>query len=433
VAALCAVGFGLLPARRATHIDTYDALRPSAASTASPEVGRMRRLLVGAEVALSFFVLVATGLLIGSLSKLQRVDRGVLEPEKVLSMQFEMPSKRYGDATKLNSFYSRLLEQSAVLPGVVSVGMGMSLPPNLLSITDNYLVEGKTPKAGTSEAAAPLLFVDAGYFTTLGIPLLHGRLFAATDGPDAPLVSIVNAALVARHFPGQDPIGKRLKIGGPERPENKWIEIVGVVGDVRYSGAEKAAAPAIYEPFRQNEWPSTYLVLRTRGDPYGLLAPVRQLIRGLDSDLAVTDVKTIGERFEAAVGAPRFRSLLFTVFGVLGLVLASIGLYAVTSTIVAERTREIGVRMVLGALPRAVVGVVVGSVMRTAAAGLLVGIVGAMLGSKLLQGLLFGLSPLDPLIYVAAAAILLGTSLLAAWLPARRAVLADPMRALREE
>jgi len=433
VAALCAIGFGLLPARRATRIHAYDALRPSAASTTTPEVRRMRRLLVGAEVAFSFFVLVATGLLIGSLSKLQQVERGVEHPEQILSMQFELPSNRYGDATKLNAFYARLLEQSAALPGVKSVGIGMSLPPNVLSITDNYLVEGQAPKAGTSESAVPLLFVDAGYFTTLGMPLLHGRMFASSDGPDAPLVAIVNAAFVARHFPGQDPIGKRLKIGGPERPENKWLEIVGVVGDVRYRGADTTAAPAIYETFRQSEWPSTYLVLRTNGNPYAVLALVRQLIRGLDSELAVTDVRTMSERFDAAVGAPRFRSLLFTAFGVLGLVLAAIGLYAVTATTVAERTREIGIRMVLGALPRAVVGVVVGGAMRTAAIGVLVGIVGAMIGSRLLQGLLFGLSPLDPWTYVAAAMILLSTSLLAAWLPARRAALADPMRALREE
>ena len=433
VAALCAVGFALLPARRATRIDAFNALRPSAASTATREAGRVRRLLVGAEVAFSFVVLVATGLLIGSLSKLQQVERGVVQPEQVLSMQLEMPSKRYGDAARLNAFYDRLLEQSAALPGVTSAGIGMSLPPNMLSITDNYLVEGQLPKTGTSESAVPLLFVDAGYFTTLGIPFWQGRMFASTDGPDAPLVAIVNAAFVARHFPGQDPIGKRLKIGGPERPDSKWLEIVGVVGDVHYSGVDQTAAPAIYAPFRQNQWSSTYLVLRTQGDPYRLLAPVRQMIGGLDRELAVTDVRTMRERFDASVGAPRFRSLLFTAFGVLGLVLAAIGLYAVTATIVAERTREIGVRMALGALPRTVVGVVVGGAMRTAGAGLLVGIVGAMLGSRLLQGLLFGLSPLDPSTYAAAATILLGTSLLAAWLPARRAALADPMKALQEE
>jgi predicted permease len=432
VAALCAIGFGLLPARRATRIDAYDALRPSVASTASPEAGRMRRWLVAAEVAFSFVVLVASGLLIGSLSRLQHVERGVLRPEQVLSLQFEMPSARYGDAARLNAFYRQLVERSTALPGVVSAGIGMSLPPNQLTITDNYLVEGQAPKAGTSETAAPLLFVDGGYFGTLGMPLLRGRSFNDRDGPDAPLVAIVNAAFVARHFPGRDPLGKRLKIGGPERPENHWLEIVGVVGDVHYSGVDKPAEPAIYLPFGQNNWSSTYLLLRTHGDPYALLAPVRRLIASLDSELAVTDVRTMRERFEAAVGAPRFRSLLFTAFGMLGLLLAAIGLYAVTATIVAERTREIGVRMVLGARPRNVIAVVVGGAMRMTAFGLAAGVVAALLATRLLQGLLFGLGPLDPAAYVAAAALLLGTSLLAAWLPARRAALADPMRALHE-
>jgi putative ABC transport system permease protein len=433
VAAVCAIGFGLLPARRATRMDAYDALRPSASSTATPDAGRLRRVLVGAEVALSFVVLVATGLLIGSLSRLQRVEPGVVQPEQVLSLQLDLPSKRYGEAPKLRAFYEQLLERSAALPGVISTGIGMSLPPNLQAITDNYLIEGQAPKTGNAEAAVPLLFVDAGYFTTLGIPQLRGRAFTASDGPDAPPVVIINAALAARHFPGQDPIGKRLKIGGPERPENRWLEIVGVVGNVRYNGVDKAAEPALYAPFRQNEWLGTYLLLRTHGDPNALIGPVRQMIGGLDGELAVTDIRTMRERFDAAVGAPRFRSLLFTAFGVLGLLLAAIGLYAVTATIVAERTREIGVRMALGARARTVVrGIVAGS-LRTAAAGLVVGAIAALLITRLLRGLLFELSPLDPPTYAAAAALLLGTSLLAAWLPARRAALANPMRALQGE
>ena len=433
VAALCAIGFGLLPARRATRMDTYDALRPSASSTAAPESGRLRRALVGGEVALSFVVLVAAGLLSASLSRLQGVERGVSQPERVLTLQLELPSSRYGEAPQLNAFYDRLLARGAALPGVESVGMGMSLPPNRLQITDSYTVEGRTPKDEIGEPAAPLLFVDTGYFNTLGIPLLRGRLFADDDKADAPPVVVINAALAERYFPGQDPIGKRMKTGGTERPENQWMEIVGVVANVRYSGAHNPVEPAIYIPFRQAYWQSTYLLLRTQGEPHALVAPVRQAIADLDPELAVTDVRTLQERFDLAVGAPRFRSQLFAAFGILGLLLAAIGLYAVTATIVAERTREIGVRMVLGARARSVVGNVVGGAMRTTAVGLAIGAVVALLASQLLRGLLYDLSPLDPLTYFAAAAVLLGTSLLAAWLPARRAALADPMRALRDE
>jgi hypothetical protein len=183
VAALCAIGFGLLPARRATRMDTYEALRPSATSTATPESGRVRNALVGAEVALCFVVLVATGLLVGSLNRLQRVEPGVREPEQVLTLQLSLPGKRYPDAPKLNAFYEQMLERSAAVPGVVSVGMGMSLPPNLVSITDNYTIEGQAPKDGKSEPPAPLLFVDSGYFATLGIPLMRGRMFTTATRP----------------------------------------------------------------------------------------------------------------------------------------------------------------------------------------------------------------------------------------------------------
>ncbi|MGH7507285.1 MAG: ABC transporter permease, partial [Longimicrobiales bacterium] len=191
----------------------------------------MRRVLVAAEVALSFVVLVATGLLASSLYKLQRVEPGVAQPEQVLTLQVDLPGRRYDDATKINVFYEQMLERTAALPGVVSSGMGMSLPPNRLQITDNFTLEGEEPKPGTAETAVPLVFVDAGYFTTLGIPLVRGRTFARSDVPGAPLVAIVNAAFAARHFPGTDPIGKRIKTGGIERPENPWMEIVGVVGD----------------------------------------------------------------------------------------------------------------------------------------------------------------------------------------------------------
>jgi putative ABC transport system permease protein len=433
VAALCAIGFGLLPARRAARADAYDALRPGAGSTATPEAGRVRRVLVTAEVALSFVVLVATGLLVSSLYKLQRVEPGVVQPEQVLTLQVDLSGRRYDDATRVNAFYEQMLERTASLPGVVSSGMGMSLPPNRLQITDNFTLEGEEPKPGTAETAVPLVFVDAGYFTTLGVPLVRGRTFARSDAPGAPLVAIVNAAFAARYFPGTDPIGKRIKTGGIERPENPWMEIVGVVGDVHYNGVHQAAAPAYYLPFRQNQWSDTYLVLRTRGDPNGLIEPARQIIRQLDPELAITDVLTLRERFDLAIGAPRFRSVLFAAFGLLGLVLAAVGLYAVTATIVAERTREIGVRMVLGASAHDVVGGVVGGALRNAGLGLVVGAVVAGLAMRLLQSLLFELSPLDPATYAAAAAVLLGTCALAAWVPARRAALADPMRALRSE
>jgi putative ABC transport system permease protein len=416
VATACAIGFGLLPARRAMRMDTFDALRPSASSTATPESSRMRRALVGAEVALCFVVLVATGLLLRSLDKLQQVERGVTSPEQILSV----------------GFYERLLERSAALPGVSAAGIGTSLPPNQLSITDNFEIDGYQAREG-GEPAAPLLFVDGGYFKTLGIPLMRGRHFEAGDREGAPPVVMVNQAFSDRYFPGSDAIGKRMKVGGPERPENRWMEIVGVVGDVRYGGSHAAVEPAFYVPFRQSDWRGAYLLLRASGDAEALLAPVRRLLAEIDPELALFDARTMQQRFDDAAGAPRFRSLLFAAFGTLGLLLAAIGLYAVTATIVAERTREIGVRRALGATIGDVVMRVVSGAMRTTLWGLALGLLVALLATRLLEGLLFGLSALDPMTYLAAASLLLVTELLAAWVPARRAARADPLVALRDE
>lgn len=433
VAALCALGFGLLPAQRARRADAYDALRPSGSSTATPESARVRRTLVAAEVGLSFVVLVATGLLVSSLYKLQGVEPGVNQPEQVLTLQVDLPGQRYDDAAKVNAFYDQMVDRAGGLPGVASAGIGMSLPPNRLTITDTYTIEGEEPVAGNAETAVPLVFVDGGYFSTLGIPLLRGRTFERNDGSGSPPVAIVNAAFAARHFKGGDALRKRFRIGGVERPGSRFMQIVGVVGDVRYSGVDRAAQPAFYIPFRQNEWNDTYLLLRTQGDPNRLVEPARRMIHELDPELAITDVRTMRERFDLAVGAPRFRSVLFAVFGALGLLLAAVGLYAVTATIVAERTREIGVRMVLGAQARNVVGDVLAGALRTASLGLVGGVVTAALAMRFLQGLLFGLSPVDPATYLAAAVVLLGTCVLAAVMPARRAALADPMRTLRDE
>jgi putative ABC transport system permease protein len=172
-----------------------------------------------------------------------------------------------------------MVERAAALPGVVSAGSGMSLPPNRLSITDNFTIEGEEPKTGNFENAVPLVFVDETYFATLGAPVLRGRAFTKADAPGTPGVAIVNAEFAARHFPNTDPIGKPFKTGGAERPDNPYMTIVGVVGNLHYSGVERAADAAFFLPFSQNQWNHNYLVLRTRGDPNALIEPVRQIIR----------------------------------------------------------------------------------------------------------------------------------------------------------
>jgi predicted permease len=431
IAAACAIGFGLLPARRATRMDIYEALRPSVLSTSAPAGAGARKMLVGVEVAICFVVLAATGLLLRSLDKLESVERGVVAPERVLTVGLDLGPARYDDAKNTVAFYERLLERSAALPGVLSAGIGTSLPPNQLTITDSFEVEGR--KLPVEEPPAPLLFVDRGYFDALGIPLTRGRHFSPGDRAGAPPVVVINEAFAARYLPSQDPIGRRLKIGGPERPENGWMEIVGVVGDVHYNGSQAPLTPAYYVPFRQSNWRGGYLIARTTGDPYALLAPLRRVVAEIDPELPVFAARTMQERFDDAIGAPRFRSTLFAAFGALGLVLGAIGLYAVTATTVVERTREIGVRMALGAEPRALVGEVVRGAMRAVVGGLAAGIFAAVLVTQLLRSLLFEVHPLDLRTFLTTGATLLVVSLAAAWLPARRAAHVDPIRTLRAE
>jgi putative ABC transport system permease protein len=319
------------------------------------------------------------------------------------------------------------------MPGVEAAGLGISLPPSELAISDTFEVEGQPPVAPEDIPALPVVFADAGYFETLGIPVLSGRLFDERDRADSPPVVLVNAAFAERYLPGEDAIGRRMKNGGPERPDNVWMEIVGVVGDVPYEGLHAPPKPAFYLPFSQSQWNSTYVLARTAGDPDAFTRELRAAVAALDPERAVTDVRTLDERIAASLGAPRFRSRLFLSFCLLALVLAAVGIYAVTASAVAERTREIGIRIALGAGKRTVVGEVVRRAMRPAVAGLAIGFLAALALTQTLRGLLFGLGPTDPATFTVAAAVLLAAALLASWLPARRAAGADPVVALRRE
>ena len=433
LAALSALAFGALPARQGLRVDPYLALRERAVGSAAPGRLSARGVLIAAEVALCFVVLVSTGLIVNSLLRLERVETGVAAPGRVLSAQIGLPSARYGENEEVHGFYRRLQERLETLPGVESAGLGISLPPAELSITDTFEVEGKPPAAPEDIPALPLVFANGGYFRTLGIPLERGRLFDDRDRADSPPVVIVNAAFAERYLPGEDPFGRRIKIGGPERPDNQWMEIVGVVGDVPYDGLDEPPAPAYYIPFSQSGWRSTFLLARAAGDPDALAPALRGVVAELDPELAVTDVRTLDRRIAESLGAPRFRSRLFLSFCLLALVLAAIGIYAVTASSVVERTREIGVRIALGARKRRVVGEVVRRAMRPALAGLAIGVVAALALTETLRGLLYGLGPTDPATFILAAAVLLAAAFLAAWLPARKAAEADPAVALQRD
>jgi len=275
--------------------------------------------------------------------------------------------------------------------------------------------------------------VNETYFSTLGAPLLKGRFFTERDDDKAPDAAIINETLAKQYFPGADPVGRRLKIGGPERPNNTWNTIVGVVGDINYSGLDAPPEPVVYYPFRQNTTNNQYVVIRTAMNPQSLELAVRAVVADLDKDLPIVNLRTMDELMTEAVAPPRFRTILVSMFAVVGLLLAAIGIYGVMAYAVTERTHELGVRIALGADRGDVLRIVLGEAAWLAACGVGLGVVGALGATRLIQTLLFGVTPTDALTFAAIAVLLTATALVASYIPARRATRVDPMVALRYE
>jgi putative ABC transport system permease protein len=300
-------------------------------------------------------------------------------------------------------------------------------------MTDNFMTEGMTLPPNQAAPLGPLLFVSERYFTALGTPLVRGRFFTERDDRDAPAVVIINDALARQYFRGRDPVGKRLKNGGPERPDNQWMTIVGVVGDVNYSGLDTAPEPTVYFPFRQAADTGQYVVVRTTGDPLALATAAREIVAALDTDLPVANLRTMDEMMAASVAAPRFRTTLVAIFAAVGLLLAAIGIYGVMSYAVTERTHEIGVRAALGAGRADVLRLVLGETIALAAVGVGVGVAGALATTRLIRALLFHVEPTDAVTFAAISLMLAATALAAGYIPARRAMRVDPMVALRYE
>lgn len=426
--------FGLAPALQGSRRDLHAGLKEGGRSGDSPGRQRLRRLVVASEVAAALVLLVGAGLLLASYWRLQGTSAGI-RPEGVWTTQVELPSARYEEDRQVIAFYRELLARIEALPGVRSAGVGISLPPHMLTMTDGFTPEGHTVPPGRSAPLAVLDFVSPGYFQTLGVPLLAGRPFGPADREEAPGVVIVNRTLARRHFP-QGAVGRRLKIGGPERPDNAWLEIVGVVADVKYGGLAAPAEPAYYLPTGQLASHGMRLVVRADGRDAaaaGLAARVRQTVRGLDRDLPVEAVRPLPGLVAESIAAPRLRTQLIGAFGALALVLAAIGIYGVLAYTVAQRTREVGIRMALGAGRGGVTRLVLGEMLGVVLGGLAVGLAAAFALTRLLRGLLFEIAPTDPRIFVGVPLLLAVCALLAAYLPARRAARVEPVVALRSE
>jgi putative ABC transport system permease protein len=328
------------------------------------------------------------------------------------------------------AFQQRMLERLRALPGVQSAALASSLPPNDLAWRDNYMVEGETPLPDAKLPSAAMLIVSPDYFRSLGIRLLQGRNFTEADIRDGAPVTIISETLARRSFPNQNPIGKRFKVGGIERPTNPWSEIIGVVADVKYDGLAAAPLPAFYESALQRSYRGMYLVINFSGDATALTTAVRREVRALDPQLPVANVRTIDRLLEQSVAQPRFRTMLIGSFSAAALLLAAIGIYGVMAYSVTQRTQEIGVRMALGAQTRDILQLVLRQGLALTAIGIAAGLVGALAATRLIGSLLFEVPTNDFVTFAALSILLAAVALLACFVPARRAASVNPVIAL---
>src|SRR6266700_1139557 len=419
--------FGLAPAFQASRIHLTQSLKEGERGADGLGRNRLRSALVVSEVALALVLLIGTGLMLRSFVRLQDVNPG-FAPDHLLTMEISLPEARYPDPKKA-AFFARLLDQVRALPGVQSAGAIGHLP--LGGGIESYAmqVEGRPPLP--NELANPdCHVVMPGYFEALKIPLVEGRYFGERDSAQSPRVLIINETLARNVFPNQSPIGKRLRMGF----NNFTGEIIGVVANTKHLALDLAPVEEVYAAYLQApSWATLALTVRTASNPLVLSRAVRELVLGIDKDQPVSKVRTMDEVMDASVSAPRFRTLLLGLFGLAALFLAAIGIYGVMSYSVSQRTREIGIRMALGAAGPEVIKLVLGQGLALTLAGLGIGLVGALGLTRLLSGMLYEVRPTDPLTFAGVAVLLTAISLLANYIPARRATKVDPMVALRCE
>ena len=433
ISLLASVVFGLAPALHVSRVRLAEGLRQGGKGSAlGARSGLARNAFVVAEIALAVVLVVAAGLLGRSLVALAQVDMG-FSPERVLVLRTSFPVNRDEDAPRAVAFYRDALRDVRAVPGVDAASGVLSIPTSVRSNGSYWLEGGPGPdQTGVNAPEAVLNVVTPDYFRTMRIPVKRGRDFAENDRADAPFVAIVSEALVRESFGGRDPIGHRIQCG---LDSLAFMTIVGVVGDVRTYGPARPPQPEIYMPFEQHPLPSTVLTIMARTaapDPLALTETLRRVIHARNPEVPMK-ASTMERTLLDASAAPRFRTFLLVVFAAVALLLAVAGVYGVMAYTVSQRVPEIGVRVALGASPADIMRMIVGQGARLAAVGLGVGLVLALAASRLLQGLLFGVTARDPLILAAVTALVTSAALAACYIPGRRALRVEPTVALRAE
>lgn len=424
------LAFGLVPAFYASRLNLSETLKDGGRG-ASSGVGfqRLRNLLVVAETALSVVLLAGAGLMLRSFDKLLGIHPG-FNPESVLTLRVPLPVSIKEEPLQA-AYYSRMLERVQRLPGLNAAGLITPLPLGGVDANATFGVEGRPAPAGERQLVK-LRAVSTGYFRAMGVGLRRGRLFSEGDGAVTPAVVVINESLARRYFPTEDPLGRRVGLSGS--PKGPWFTIVGVVNDVKYLNLRDEGSPEMYRDYRQYLFApfAVTLALRTGvDDPMRLAATVQKEIRAANPDQPITDVKSMRQVISENVSQPRFYTLLLSIFAGVAVLLAAAGLYGVLAHAVSGRVREIGIRIALGASPRAIVGQVVGHALALVAAGIGIGLAASCALTRLLAAQLFQVSPTDPLTFAAVSAVLAAVAAAASFLPARRAAAVNPVTALR--
>jgi putative ABC transport system permease protein len=429
VAVLTSLLSGTAPALAARETVVDSLKEGGAQSTIGRGRQRMRSLLIVAQVAVSFLLLIGAGLMLRSFAKLQHVDPG-FQAENVLTMQIGLDFTKYNTNDKQRAFFETFLDKIEAQSGVKSAAASMMIPLNgNMRMTGDFEIEGQTPVPGQVHPVSDFRVVTEGYFETLHIPLLEGRAFTRADRPGAPDVAIVNRSAARQYWGTQDPIGKRFSADGGK----SWIQIVGVAGDVRQYGLDKAPVDEIYVPLAQSPFLDAVLTIKTAAEPMSIARGIIELLYAVDPNQPAARVRSLEQIRAESVEAPRLTTNLLGLFALLALAIAATGIGGVMALAVGQRRHEIGVRMAVGARPGEILRMILGQGMALALAGVALGLFGALWLTRLLQQLLFEVAPSDPLTYIGVAAVLGLAALVACYVPARRAARVDPIIALRTE
>jgi predicted permease len=432
---LVGIVFGAAPALQTARASVHETLKSGTRESSMGSRPRMRGLFVILETALGAIIVIGAGILLRSFLRIEQVPLG-FQPRGVLSFRVIPRGGRYSQVSQRAAFYQQVLQRIEGLLGVKSAAAVSLIPLTLARGRKGFTIEGRAASAPGQIPMAGYNVVTPGYFGTMRIALLQGRDFSWSDSPQTQPVVAINEAMAKTYWPNQDPLGKRIRQGGPDDAEFPWLTITGIVADVREFDPMTEPQPTMYFPMTQFADPAGVLrdwVVRTDNDPRSIAATVRAAVWDIDKDLPITRIRTMEEVRSMSVMSPRLNLLLFGLFAVLALVLAAVGIYGITAYSIVQRTPEIGIRIALGAGRTDVLRLVVGQGARLALTGISLGLIGAVALTRLMTGIIYGVSSADPLTFFVVAFLLACVALAACYIPARRAMRVDPIVALRYE